>query len=72
MEATHELATKTDKQLSVHEAVCAQRYEAIQKRFDDGSSRMKRIEYILYGIAIVTLLGPAHIAGLLKSVIVSG
>lgn len=72
MEATHELATKTDKQLSVHEAVCAQRYEAIQQRFDDGSTRMKRIEYILYGIAVVTLLGPGHLTGLLRSVIVAG
>ena len=47
MEATHELATETDKRLSVHEAICAQRYEGIQARFDDGSKRMTRIEHLL-------------------------
>ena len=57
MEETHELATKTDKQLSIHEAVCAQRYESIQKLFDDGSKRMQRIEYILYLLIAISLLG---------------
>ena len=71
MEDTHDLATKTDKQLSIHEAVCAQRYEAIQKRFDDGSKRMKRIEYILYGIAAVTVVGPNQILHLIKYVILA-
>ena len=36
MEPVHELATETDKRLSVHEAVCATRYEGIQARFDEG------------------------------------
>jgi len=69
MEATHELATKTDKQLSVHEAVCAERYEAIQKRFDDGSKRMQRIEYILYFSIAVSLFGPKYMEQLLKHLI---
>jgi hypothetical protein len=71
MEDTHDLATKTDKQLSVHEAICAQRYEAIQKRFDDGSKRMKRIEYILYGIAAVTVVGPSQFLHLIKYLIMT-
>ena len=58
MEAIHELATETDKRLSVHEAICAQRYEGIQARFDDGSKRMTKIEYLLYAVIIVVLLGP--------------
>lgn len=69
MSDTHELATETDKKLAVHEAVCAQRYESIQKRFDDGSTRMQRIEYILYLIAALTLLGPGVAAEFVKKLI---
>ena len=58
MEAVHELATETDKRLSVHEAICAQRYEGIQARFDDGSKRMTKIEYLLYVVMACVLLGP--------------
>jgi len=66
---THELATKTDKQLSIHEAVCAERYNAIQKRFDDGSKKMKRIENILYVSILISLFGPKYIEQLLKHII---
>ena len=66
---THELATKTDKQLSVHEAVCAERYAGIQKRFDEGSKRMQRIEYILYFLILSNLFGPKYIEQIVKHLI---
>jgi hypothetical protein len=47
MEYIQELATDTDKRLSVHEAVCAQRYEDIQFSFAKGDKRMTKIEYLL-------------------------
>jgi len=72
MSDTHELATETDKRLAVHEAVCAQRYEGIQKRFDDGSKRMQRIEYILYLIAAMTLFGSTNGAEILMKLFVKG
>jgi hypothetical protein len=72
MNDTHELATETDKRLAVHEAVCAQRYEGIQKRFDDGSKRMQRIEYILYLIAAMTLFGSTNGAEILMKLFVKG
>ena len=68
MEATHELATETDKRLSVHEAICAQRYEGIQARFDDGSKRMNRIEYLLYVVILAVLMGPGVAAEMVKKV----
>ena len=68
MEAVHELATETDKRLSVHEAICAQRYEVIQARFDEGSKRMNRIEYLLYILIAVVLLGPGVAAEFVKKV----
>jgi hypothetical protein len=69
MEQIHELATETDKRLSVHEAICAQRYEGIQARFDDGSKRMNRIEYLLYILIAVVLLGPGVAAEFVKKLL---
>jgi len=65
----HDLANETDKRLAVHEAVCAQRYAEIQKRFDDGSKRMRRIEYLLYLIAGLSLVGSQNVMEILKTVI---
>jgi len=65
----HDLATDTDKRLSVHEAICAQRYEVIQKRFDDGSKKMKRIEQLLYAVILAVLLGPGAAAEFIKKLI---
>lgn len=69
MEQVHELANETDKRLSVHEAVCAQRYEGIQARFDDGSKRMTKIEYLLYVLLAVVLLGPGVAAEFVKKLL---
>jgi hypothetical protein len=69
MEAVQELATETDKRLSVHEAICASRYEGIQARFDEGSKRMNRIEYLLYVVIAAVLLGPGVAAEFVKKLI---
>ena len=69
MEGVEELATETDKRLSVHEAICASRYESIQNRFDDGSKRMSRIEYLLYGVIVCVLFGPGVAGELIKKVL---
>jgi hypothetical protein len=68
MDEVHELANETDKRLSVHEAICAQRYEGIQARFDDGSKRMTKIEYLLYVLILAVLLGPGVAAEMVKKV----
>jgi hypothetical protein len=68
MDGVHELANETDKRLSVHEAICAQRYEGIQARFDDGSKRMTKIEYLLYVLILAVLLGPGAAAEMVKKV----
>jgi hypothetical protein len=53
----------------VHEAVCAQRYEAIEKRLDDGSKRMSRIEIWLYITLGAVLLGPGAMADVVKKLL---
>jgi hypothetical protein len=68
MADVHELANDTDKRLSIHEAICAQRYEGIQARFDDGSKRMNRIEYLLYVVILAVLLGPGVAAEFIKKI----
>jgi hypothetical protein len=69
MSGVHELANDTDKRLSVHEAICAQRYEGIQARFDDGSKRMTKIEYLLYVLILAVLLGPGVAAEFVKKLL---
>ena len=69
MEQTHELATETDKRLSVHEAICAQRYDGIQARFDEGSKRMTKIEHLLYVVICVMLFGPGVAAEFVKKLL---
>lgn len=69
MADVEELATETDKRLSIHEAICAQRYEGIQQRFDEGSKRMTKIEYLLYGVIVCVLFGPGVAGELIKKVL---
>jgi len=44
--------------IAVHEAVCAERYAAIEKSFTAGDKRMTRIEYLLYIVIVAVLFGP--------------
>ena len=48
----------TDKDLAVHVAVCDQRYKQIADSLRDGEKRMAKIEYLLYGVMLMVLLGP--------------
>jgi hypothetical protein len=47
-----------ETEFAVHEAICAQRYEAIQKSLADGDKRMTKIEYLLYAVMVCVLFGP--------------
>lgn len=69
MQEIHELATETDKRLSIHEAVCAQRYEGIQSSFDESSKRMTKIEYLLYAVIVLVLFGPGVAAEFVKKIL---
>jgi hypothetical protein len=57
---------EVDKRLSVHEAVCAERYKGIQDSFDKGTKRMQKIEYLLYAVMLAVLLGPGVAAEFIK------
>lgn len=48
----------TEAKLMTHEAVCAQRYETITHTLDKGDKRMTKLEYLIYAVLAVVLLGP--------------
>ena len=52
------MSEELEIEFAVHEAICAQRYEAIQKTLADGDKRMTKIEYLLYAVMICVLFGP--------------
>jgi hypothetical protein len=56
----------TEKDLAVHVAVCDQRYKQIADSLRDGEKRMAKIEYLLYGVMILVLLGPGVAAEFFK------
>ena len=58
-----------ETRLSVHEAVCAQRYEGIKQSFDNGEKRMTKIEYLLYGVILAVLFGPGAAAEFVKKLL---
>jgi len=55
--------------IAVHEAVCAERYAAIEKSFIDGDKRMTRIEYLLYAVIVCVLFGPGVAGELVKKIL---
>ena len=59
----------TDTRLAVHEAICSERYAAIEKSFVSGSQRMTRIEYLLYVVIAAVLLGPGFAGELIKKIL---
>ena len=63
------MVSETEAKLATHEQICAQRYEVIQQRFDDGSKRMTKIEYLLYGVIVCVLFGPGVAGELIKKVL---
>jgi hypothetical protein len=63
------IITDNDKRLSVHEAVCAERYEGIQDAFAKGSKRMQRIEYLLYAVIASVFFGKDMIFDVIKKLL---
>jgi len=63
------MSEDTITKIAVHEAVCAERYAAIEKSFVDGDKRMTRIEYLLYIVIATVLFGPGVAGELVKKIL---
>jgi hypothetical protein len=57
-----------DTKLAVHEAVCTERYNSIDRSLRDGDKRMTKIEYLLYVVILAVLLGPGVAAEMFKKI----
>ena len=65
-----DISVENDKRISVHEAICQQRYERIEELFAIGEKRMTRIEYMLYAIMAFTFFGKDTFMELLHAVVI--
>jgi hypothetical protein len=59
----------TETRLAVHEALCSERYRRIDESLSTGDKRMAKIEYLLYAVILVVLLGPGVAAEFVKKMI---
>jgi len=57
-----------ETKLAVHEAVCTERYNSIDRSLRDGDKRMTKIEYLLYVVILAVLLGPGVAADVFKKI----
>lgn len=69
MEIENKYISETEAKLMTHEEVCAQRYEAIKKSFEEGDKRMTKIEYLLYAVIVAVLFGPGVAAEFFKKLV---
>jgi len=60
---------ENDKRLSIHEAICAERYKGIIDTFSKGNKRMERIEYLLYATIASIFFGKDFLIEIIKKVI---
>jgi len=63
------MSEELEIEFAVHEAICAQRYEAIQKTLADGDKRMTKIEYLIYAVMVCVLFGPGVAAEFIKKLL---
>lgn len=60
---------QVEKELAVHEAICAERYLKITDSLKAGDKRMTKIEYLLYGVIVAILFGPGVAAEFVKKLL---
>jgi hypothetical protein len=63
------MSDEVDKRLAVHEAVCLERYNSIDRSLRDGDKRMTKIEYLLYAVMICVLFGPGVASEFVKKLL---
>jgi hypothetical protein len=58
-----------ETRLAIHEVLCSERYKRIDESLSTGEKRMAKIEYLLYAVILVVLLGPGVAAEFVKKLI---
>ena len=63
------MSESTETRFSVHEAVCLERYNAIDRSLRDGDKRMTKIEMLLYVLIVAVLFGPGVAGEFVKKIL---
>ena len=63
------MISETEAKLLTNEQLCAERYKRIDDSLSVGDKRMAKIEYLLYAVILVVLLGPGVAAEFVKIMI---
>ena len=63
------MSVEIDKRLAVHEAICSERYNSIDRSLRDGDKRMTKIEYLLYAVMVCVLFGPGVAGEFVKKIL---
>ena len=63
------MSDSLDTRLAVHEAVCTERYNSIDRSLRDGDKRINKIEILLYVLLIAVLFGPGVAGEFVKKIL---
>ena len=63
------MVDSTETRLAVHEAVCLERYNSIDRSLRDGDKRMTKIEVLLYVLIVAVLFGPGVAGEFVKKIL---
>ena len=63
------MTDSVDTRLAVHEAICTERYNNIDRSLRDGDKRMTKIEILLYILIIAVLFGPGVAGEFVKKIL---
>ena len=63
------MSDSTETRLAVHEAVCLERYNSIDRSLRDGDKRMTKIEVLLYVLIVAVLFGPGVAGEFVKKIL---
>lgn len=63
------MTDSVETRLAVHEAICTERYNSIDRSLRDGDKRMTKIEILLYLLIIAVLFGPGVAGEFVKKIL---
>ena len=63
------MTDSAETRLAVHEAICTERYNNIDRSLRDGDKRMTKIEILLYLLIVAVLFGPGVAGEFVKKIL---
>ena len=63
------MTDSVETRLAVHDAICTERYNSIDRSLRDGDKRMTKIEVLLYILIVAVLFGPGVAGEFVKKIL---